>query len=654
MKFRRFRIIIAQSAFVLLMASLSEAQIFTFSGFVYDESGAPVADADLDFDDALTGRRLYTPNDNTDQDGFFRLTLLAGTYHISFAPPIGTNLLGKQIFNYQLNQSQIVNVTLIAGRIIRGTARDSLGNPVSGIDFDIDTLGGGRVYTPNDNSDSVGAYWLVSPPGMFRFRLSPPAGSHIRGVERDSVTVVNDTVINFMMPRGRLLAGRITDSAGSGLDSIQIDLRNTQTGQKVFVSFNETDSLGNYSIAVPDGMYNLRFTPPYGSHLVAVQVDSIYINSDLTWNQILRDGVLVNCLVTDSAGAALAGVDFDFTDESTNIRAFTPFDITGIEGRTIVSLVQGVYTIRVDPPPGALFDRVTLTSISVSNDTSIAIILPEVDRVAFGGRVIGPDGSGLGNIDIGLRSSITGLSVSLSNNTTNALGYFDTAVPRGTFDVSFSPRRGSRYVGMRLLQMIFEADTLWGDVALDTGVIFGARVLDSQGIPVADVDFDFITESNGVEAFTPNDNTDGVGTADITLPAGLYTIVMTPKPGSTLHIRTFHGINIASDSNVVIIMSNTEGPLPQNFMLKQNSPNPFNEMTSIAYTLLRNSDVSITIYNALGQRVRVMNSGFEQVGNHVIFWDGKNSDGKQAASGLYFYQLNTSYGSESKKMSLVK
>lgn len=542
MKFGRYGTVIL--LIILSWALESRAQICTFSGFVYDESGAPVVDADLDFDNALTGQRIYTPNDNTDQYGFFRVTLVAGTYHISFAPPAGSHLLGRQMFDYPLFQSRVENVTLGTGRVVHGAALDSLGLPVAGIDFDLDTLGGGRVYTPNDNSDSLGAYWLVSPPGLFRMRLSPPAGSRFRGLEIDSVAVTGDTIIDFIVPRGWLLSGRVVDSGGLGLDSIQIDLRDALTGSKVFVSFNGTDSLGNYIVAAPGGVFNIRFTPPYGSRMVAVQADSVEINSDLTRDQILSPGALVNCMVTDSAGTPLAGVDFDFTDENTNARAFTPFDITDSEGRTIVSLSPATYTVRVDPPPGALFDRVTLTGLPLSGDTSLAIILPEVDRVSFGGRVVGQDGAGLGNIDIGLRSSITGSDVPLSNNTTASTGLFNIAVPRGLFDVSFSPPRGSRYAGKRLSQAAFEADTTWGDVALDTGAIFSARVLSPQGVPVAEVDFDFLLGGDA-EIFTSNDNTDEAGEADITLPIGLYTIVLTPSGGSGFDAMTIADVAIA-------------------------------------------------------------------------------------------------------------
>ena len=137
-------LIFAAIILVLSLTAISSGQIVTLSGFLYDRNGAPVAGADLDFDNALTGRRMYTPGDNTDQSGFYRITIIAGTYHISYAPPPNSHLLGKQMFNFVLNESQIRYDTLESGLVISGIVQDSLGQPVVDVDFDVDSLGGGR------------------------------------------------------------------------------------------------------------------------------------------------------------------------------------------------------------------------------------------------------------------------------------------------------------------------------------------------------------------------------------------------------------------------------------------------------------------------------------------------------------------------------
>jgi hypothetical protein len=92
----------------------------------------------------------------------------------------------------------------------------------------------------------------------------------------------------------------------------------------------------------------------------------------------------------------------------------------------------------------------------------------------------------------------------------------------------------------------------------------------------------------------------------------------------------------------------------ETIMLSQNSPNPFNQATRIEYNLPESSPVRVTIYNALGQTVRILVDDFVSAGTHAVIWDGKTTNGGEAASGLYFYAISTDRYRESKRMILLK
>lgn len=94
--------------------------------------------------------------------------------------------------------------------------------------------------------------------------------------------------------------------------------------------------------------------------------------------------------------------------------------------------------------------------------------------------------------------------------------------------------------------------------------------------------------------------------------------------------------------------------LPSGYDLFQNYPNPFNPVTTIEYTLPVRSHVNISIYNLLGQEVRTLVDGVMSYGNHTASWDGRNSNGLWAASGIYFYRLKTREFIQTKKMILLK
>ena len=94
--------------------------------------------------------------------------------------------------------------------------------------------------------------------------------------------------------------------------------------------------------------------------------------------------------------------------------------------------------------------------------------------------------------------------------------------------------------------------------------------------------------------------------------------------------------------------------LPKTFALSQNYPNPFNPNTKIEYALPVNCHVKLTIYNILGQKVRTLIDKDQAVGCHSVFWDSKNSGGKEVASGIYLYRLQTNDFVDTKKMILLK
>jgi hypothetical protein len=92
----------------------------------------------------------------------------------------------------------------------------------------------------------------------------------------------------------------------------------------------------------------------------------------------------------------------------------------------------------------------------------------------------------------------------------------------------------------------------------------------------------------------------------------------------------------------------------ESVVLYQNVPNPFNERTTILYSLRGDERVIIEVFNILGQRVTTLIDEFQSAGRHRISWDGRDQSGRQTASGIYFYRLTAGSFSQSKKMLLMK
>ncbi|MCF8261784.1 MAG: T9SS type A sorting domain-containing protein, partial [Melioribacteraceae bacterium] len=85
------------------------------------------------------------------------------------------------------------------------------------------------------------------------------------------------------------------------------------------------------------------------------------------------------------------------------------------------------------------------------------------------------------------------------------------------------------------------------------------------------------------------------------------------------------------------------------FKLGNPYPNPFNPTTNIQFKIPQTSNVTISVYNSLGEAVELLHSGTTHTGVHNIYWNASFY-----SSGNYFIQMRTENYSETKKVCLVK
>ena len=113
------------------------------------------------------------------------------------------------------------------------------------------------------------------------------------------------------------------------------------------------------------------------------------------------------------------------------------------------------------------------------------------------------------------------------------------------------------------------------------------------------------------------------------------------KPGERITIGN-------SSINKLIVMSG-EIIQPIEYSLEQNYPNPFNPSTTIKFSLPEATDVSLTIYNSLGQKVTELVNGKLEAGKYSYQWNAQN-----VATGMYIYELRSDNFVSIKKMILLK
>jgi len=93
---------------------------------------------------------------------------------------------------------------------------------------------------------------------------------------------------------------------------------------------------------------------------------------------------------------------------------------------------------------------------------------------------------------------------------------------------------------------------------------------------------------------------------------------------------------------------------PIDFELYQNYPNPFNPETVIKYYVPSSGEITVSVYNIIGQRVLNLVDGFVEQGYGTVEWHGTDQSGNPVASGIYFYRLETEETSLTRRMILIR
>ena len=94
--------------------------------------------------------------------------------------------------------------------------------------------------------------------------------------------------------------------------------------------------------------------------------------------------------------------------------------------------------------------------------------------------------------------------------------------------------------------------------------------------------------------------------------------------------------------------------IPNNFSLSKNYPNPFNPITNLDFSIPKRSNVTLRVFNMMGQEVVTLINEKKSYGNYSTSWNGLDSKGVNVSSGVYFAELKTQEARRITKMLLLK
>ena len=186
--------------------------------------------------------------------------------------------------------------------------------------------------------------------------------------------------------------------------------------------------------------------------------------------------------------------------------------------------------------------------------------------------------------------------------------------------------------------------------------------------PVPDARVEFSRSISGrARVYRWRGTTDSEGRATIEIRpesrrsiSGYYAVRAVEIAGNTL--AKWESVPINSGREITLLLPvggiarvEKEQPLAgETLALYPNAPNPFNPSTRIAYRIPAPGPVDLTIYNLLGQQVRVLVSDHQSPGRYEVLWDGRDASGRSVSNGVYLYRLTHPGGALTNRMLLVK
>lgn len=495
----------------------------------------------------------------------------------------------------------IVDATVIAYK-----ERDRL-SPISIIDAFTRPAKAFRTKT-----DSTGAYVLDQiPPGKYIVRAhapeylpefyqeaTDPSGATPVVVDRSSEI----TDIDFTLEKGGAMSGTVTDSTtGAPLAGAAVTVWSDSLGKRK-IAFTDRD--GQYVVSgLPTGEY-LAFASLKGYH--GRFYDGVERKADATPIKV-------------EAGMETAGIDFQLPRFKTRFGT-----ITGV----VMEEPDSNSTVVATPIPGAFVLAVPLLPGPAHFDITDALGNYQITRLIPGEYIVVAWAPGhlLEFYKEAQHWRDATPVMAVSDQITDGIDFTLKAIERGPYRIRGRVRakvRGS-------------ADAIAGkassDASLEGLVVYAFNDEGLLGSAITDEQGNFSIDE--IPSGTYKIKVSGTGYSDGYFGGADEQSAVSLSVGDGQNAE-----NVEVEIEQTVTGIDDGGVLPEEFVLEQNYPNPFNPETTIRFALPKNAQVTLRVYNVLGQVVRTLVDKKLQAGVHELRWNGTQDNGAPVASGVYLLRL---------------
>ena len=363
-------------AAVLLAVPCGTARADEIRGYVRDEQGNPVFNADFNVYDAETGTKLAA-SDKTDRTGKYRLLLSPGRYELLCRPVVGTGLAPRIARDVVASGTVNMDWTLPAGAQARGRVTDSTNSDAStngvypcNIDYDR-TDDGTRQPVQGNVTSPFGTFLTYIEGGSYSV-TAQPADTLLAPARVFGWVLPTTDILQIPLVPAVHMAGTIRDTNGAPVPGVELKF-DIPNGGRQPASKHLTDANGFYRLGIMPGTYRITVEPPLSGPYAAVRVPDVAITASRLQDYTLPFGAAVTGVVSDKNGRPVSNAKWSVLDERTGAIAATPKPGSVFDGSYRLVLVPGLYRLRLAPPASTGLDSVVYQHVAISRDTTLDV-----------------------------------------------------------------------------------------------------------------------------------------------------------------------------------------------------------------------------------------------------------------------------------------
>jgi len=320
-----------------LLGSTAFADFIT--GTVKTSTGAPAVGVNIDAIRLSNGNNINLSNDGTDATGFFNTTIPADVYDLWFFPPPGSSDVTLVLHNVVVSGTKVLGtLNLQAGAVLTGHVQTQGAVPIATLDLWVtDQVTNQAVPLANRRTDAFGNFQITVPKNAIEldFDATSVQPTFVLGSRAMFLSpTANTNLGTIVMPPGMIVTGHVQRSAGgTPMAGVDLDFKSTTAGGVEYTPNDNTDALGNFSVVVKAGTYNVDFSPAFATHIAGKRLAAQNVAANLSLGTVALDnGAVLSGTIKSWDNVAQLNGDVDVYRTSTGELVPTAGDNSNASG----------------------------------------------------------------------------------------------------------------------------------------------------------------------------------------------------------------------------------------------------------------------------------------------------------------------------------